>query len=305
MNVIISLCIFLSACILPLSAVDLTADEAETLLAKVEALEEKVVSENQKNQRTAISVFLDAIESENKVFDLYLKCKEKVSFEDQKKKSSDARDYMRRMKSNTSKEYKVALQHQLYWLVHSIEASRVPEKRDQQAKKLLDGLVNITADHKSLDYNNVFGGPLRQDPFNSVFAKAYKLDHLRPKDWPQHPLDFDGLFLKVIVKSLIDQGNYSDARKQWVTRIKAEDKLMEAFAKEPDSSQYGKTPVILEKYREFTVPALMWKGEQALFEGGDRREAAVQLFQLLEKYPRHPQYLNWVEWFKKALTDSE
>jgi len=145
--------------------------------------------------------------------------------------------------------------------------------------------------------------PLKENAFNSVFAKALKVDHLKPEQWPSSPLDFDGLFKGLIMNDLIERGDFSAARKQWLSRLHAERSLIEAYADDPGSTKYGDASVALEKYLKNRVPVLMWEGEQILYNGGDKRDAVIALFGILEKYPAHPKYLEWVEWFKSALSE--
>ena len=49
------------------------------------------------------------------------------------------------------------------------------------------------------------------------------------------------------------------------------------------------------------MPELQWQAEQRFFTEGDEKEAAENLYTLLNKHGDHPKYLEWVKWFKQAL----
>ena len=283
----------------------LTQDEKDALLAQLDELETQAVSINIKSQSEAISLLVEAIQSDTAAFKLYLECIEKIRFEDQKKKSSERRDGIKKIKEQSNKEFKRALRHQLYWLVHSIEAARNPDKRLEQALKLVQGLENIVEDTNYLNNKNVFGGPLSQNPFGSEIAKVLKIENLKPEGWPSGPLDFDGLYKNVVLKHLVEQGQFEAARNHWVTRIKAEQAIIEAYAKEPDTNVYGKTPVRLENFLEKKVPRLRWDAEEIFFNGGDERQSYINMFEIIKQYPEHDKYLSWIEWVRGNLvTDS-
>ncbi len=283
-------------------AQEITAEEKETMLAKIETMESKVLGLNQSSQQNAIATFRAAMTSDTAAFKLYMDCKKAIDLEEKKKKISDVQEDMRKFKEKTSKEFKRALKYQLFWLVYSLEAARNPDARMQSAQKLVECLANIVNDAKSLNRATTLGGkPLKQDPFSSVFAKAYKVDHLKPESWPSSPLDFGGLYKGLIMQDLIERGELKTARQQWMSRLHAERSLIEAYADDPDSTKFGDASVALEKYLEDRVPVLMWEGEQILYNGGDKRNAVIAMFGILEKYPTHPNYLEWIEWFKGAL----
>jgi len=318
-------------------AAPLTEEERTTLLSKIDALESKALNSNEMSQRTAISRFMRALDSDKATFELFLECREKVLFEEEKRREKDARDATRGIKDSVSREFKRALRHQLYWLTYSLEAKRNPDTRLDQAAKLARLMHTIYADIDDLNYEMVFnktlpsysfndpkkrqerstqsrddrsalGGsysPLHQNPFQSVFAKAFDIDHMKPDSWPQSPMDYNGLFLNVIVKELAEGGRYDDARKYWTDRIKLEAAFYKELGIEPGSNNYGDTPASLDKFQSFTLPELIWAGEQALFDAGDKREAAINLYKTLEKYQGHPKYLSWVEQLKKQLTPPE
>lgn len=309
----------------------LNSAEKEVLLSKIESLETTVIEVHQKTQVSAVEVFDEALQSEEKTYELFEYCRKKVYFEDEKREDRDARENEKRMDDVLSDEFKRALVHQLYFLRHSLEAGHYPERRMVVAKRLVDGLGKIVKDEDELNYEMVFnkeipgyavksdkirqrnskaraqkgylGGkvfsPLYQDPFQSVFAKAYKVDHLRPEGWMQYPMDFNGLYKDVILADLIESKEFSAAREQWDNRLKGEAVLHQYYGLEP--SEKGDTPASYDKYMELKMPELQWDAEHLFFSEGDEKEAATALFNLLQEHKEHPKYLSWVEAFKEAL----
>lgn len=287
----------------PRSEDKLSSDELAKLLESLDDLEKKAVNSNIKTQGNAISTFLKASQSERETFELYLECYGQVEFDEKKKKTGDKRDALRKIRDQSTNEFKRALKHQLYWLVQSMQAARIPGSRLTQGKKLVEGLELIVADVDKLSDQTVFKGPLKENPYNSVFARAFDVSHLKPNKWPTGPLDYNGLYENVIIDELIQRGDYSGVRKHWQNRIKAERTVIEQFAKKPDTVAFGKDPLQLEKYVLETVPALRWKMEQKLFEIGDERVASVELYSLLKTHQDHKSYLKWLKWLRTALTE--
>ena len=309
----------------------LTEEDKETLLSKVEALEESVIEGNEDSQVNAIRVFDDALKSESETYKLFEKCRKKVYFQDEKRDDQDARKSERMVEDVISDEFKRALLHQLYFLRHSLEAKHHPERRMIVAKRLVDGLGQIVQDEDELNYEMVFnrevpgyaedsdkvqarlhksrfqkgvlGGkvysPLYQDPFQSVFAQAYKVDHLRPDDWMNHPMDFNGLYRNVILRHLVEEEKFAEARDQWATRIKGESALHMYHGLR--ASDKGDTPASYDKFRELTIPSLRWEAEQFFYSEGDEKASATNLYSILVDHQEHPKYLEWVKWFKEEL----
>ncbi len=296
----------MASLIVPSGAEALSGVEKEVLLSKIESLENAVIERNMKSQRSAISTFKSAMHSDAATFRLYLDCLEKIALEEQKKKGEDVREKTRKLREDTSDAFKRALRHQLYWLVYSMEAAQDEDRRQHSAQQLVTCLVNILDDANKLDAKNTInGGVLQQSPYGSVFAKAYQIGHLKPEDWPSNPMDFDGLYKGLIVQDLIERGDYDGARQQWTIRLNAERRLIDAYADDPDSKKYGDSSVALDRYLTKRVPALRWQNETALYAAGDVRQASLELFDILENYPEHPQYLSWVQWFKDRLAGVE
>ena len=282
-------------------AQELSETDKQVLLGKIEVMENDVLDFNYKNQKAAATAFKAAMQSETKAFQFYLDCKERIDQEAKKQKGSDLRADMKKLRDSTTNEKKRALRHQLVWLVASMEAAANPDARETSAQKLVDGLKNIIDDAQYLDRKTVTGR-LKQNPFSSEFAKAYLVDHIKPDNWPSSPLDYDGLFKNLIIKGLVESGKYNEARSEWQNRLQAEQRLIEEFDVEPETDKFGKESVELDNFLQKTLPDLRWQMEQELFTAGDTRQASVALFSILQTYPKHDNYLKWVNWFKGALS---
>lgn len=309
----------------------LTDAQREALLSKIEHMEKAVIESDASLQSKAIGTFINAAQSDSSAYELFEQCRRIIVYEQEKRDDSDARDSERYLDDALSDEFKRSLRHQLYWLAHSLEARRNAGSRLDQAKKLVDGLGNIVKDADELNYEIIFNqpipgyaldekhnkdrqrqaqvqkgvvgdntiSPLYQDPFESVFAKAYKVDHLRPTSWPKHPMDFDGLYGGVILYELIEQKDYSNARKQWDDRIKGEATLHKIFG--VGSNNKGDTPASYDKFMIYTVPDLQWKSEQQLYTGGDEVKSSSNMYELLKNNATHPKYMDWSKWLVGSL----
>lgn len=296
------LCISLILTLPALSQERLTDEEKRNLLAKVLERESVALEGQVQSQATAIRDFTAALGSEKDVFELYLKCREKLAEEEGEKSSREIRESERRVKDRASDEFKRALVHQLYFLRHSLGIKEDDKEQRQAAiQKILSGQTRAIQDVVSLSGEMVFKGssPLKQDPFGSAFARAYGIEDLKPKEWPGHVLDFDGLYASIIIPELIKKGKYGEAREQWANRIKGEALLHEEHG-EPAADKSEK-PASYVKFIEEQVPNLRWSLEETLYGQGDEKTAATNLFNILSTYPEHPNYLNWAKKLKEVL----
>jgi len=301
----ISLAIWISGLSLfSIQAEEISSTEKKNLLEKLHTLKGRAEESNANILTTALSAFKDAMTSDTAAFDLYMKCQEHQLLTEKRIKAGDARDQKKKIKEKTTSADKRAMRYQLAWLVSSLEAAIDPDTQRESAEKELESLiVNIIKDVDKLDKKAL--ATLKGSPYSSIFAKTYNISHLKPKDWPSSPLDYDGLYWTLICKPLIDRGAYSEARKQWNTRVSAEKAVIARFAEKPDSNRLGNQPVELEKYLKERAPSLLWKLEQELYNNGDERESLANAYKLIERFPDHKQNLKWIEWLTGVLTEEE
>jgi len=154
---------------------------------------------------------------------------------------------------------------------------------------------------------------------NTVFAQAYNLTDVSPKDWPMSPVNLVELYEKVILPPLRKPEKTDQLRNAWMTRIRQEVATREDWAKtdkkdekekdkgkgEEENHRIGtkealRTPET-EKFLSNVYPELLWQMEVDVFKAGDQRGASMRMLQHLEKYSAHPKAPEWAEQFHLLL----
>lgn len=251
--------------------------------------------------RRAVQDYRSAIRSDSATMELYLKCVEKVRFDDEKRKASEFRDWKRKNKERLkSGSMRMALRHQLSWLLLSIEAARREgdlASLGEQAIKHLDQIfanADVLKDHRAI---------LGEDALSSVFARAYKLN-IKVKDWPKSALDIAGIYEHVILPPLREGGRYGAMRNAWKHRIKHEGMVHEKWGETAGNSIGTKDalrPAAYEKFLAETRPQLLWKMEVDCFGAGDEKTAALNMLKHLQTYITHKDAPEWIKGFQSLI----
>ena len=175
----------------PLSELD-----RELLLEKLKEVQGTSDSTVKGRYGVALSAFRKARESSAAAHELYLNCIEKVRFEDQLRKTSEFRDWKKRHKERgDSPAFRLALRHQLNWLVLTLEAAQVDDISvlSTRGVGVLESIIRDAEDLKGQDQL------LRSDPLSSIFADAYSVGTIEIDTWPKSPLDIADLYENVIL----------------------------------------------------------------------------------------------------------
>ena len=94
--------------------------------------------------RRAIQDYRVAIRSDDATMDLYLKCLEKVRYDDENRKTQEFREWKRRNKDDlNSSSMRMALRHQLSWLLLSIEAAKMDGDLSEMGQRAMTHLDQI------------------------------------------------------------------------------------------------------------------------------------------------------------------
>lgn len=288
------------------SAETLSDADREALLERLDSLKAAAVERTDARFRAAVAAYTAAMASDDAALDLYLKCVEKVDFEDQKRKQGDFREWKRKKDEELSKPgFKVALRHQLKWLVLTLQAAS--EKADRAklapvAQQLMDGVFR---DGDALkDQQTV----LKQAVTGTVFAKAYEIAGLKLEKWPTSPIEVAGIYEQVIFPPLRNAEGLSHLREAWQRRIQQEGMMIEYWAPVPKDGagkeRIGMADVRspeLEKFISETVPTLQWQMEMDLFKNGDQVGAAQRMLAHIEKNVAHTNAKDWSEQFRTLL----
>lgn len=253
----------------------------------------------------ALKAYRVAIKSDVASYNLYLKSVEKVDFIDQKRSSQDFRDWKRRHKAEmNTQEFRRALQHQLSWLLLSVEASVKPDDIKNLGVRALEKLDAIMEDHKILKgYRRV----LEQDVLDSVFAKAYNINGLQAKDWPLSPLKISEIYDKVVMPPLRNPSGVSSLRDAWKKRIEHEGLIRKYWGKVHGSSRVGMKKDVLPaefiKWKEEGYMQLLWKAEMDCYQSGDQKQASKNMLQHLSDHIKNKHSLKWTREFQDLMME--
>lgn len=293
----------LFSCVVPhsLKAENLTEPDRIALLEKLEKIEKQSDDRVSGLYRRAIQDYRSAIRSDDATMDLYLKCLEKVKYEDEKRKTQEFREWKRKNKDDlNSASMRMALRHQLSWLLLSIEAARREGDVSELGTRAITHLDQIFDHAETLKKHR---GILNQNALGSVFAKAYKLN-IKVKGWPKSALDIAQVYDKVVMPPLRQPERVHSLRAAWKHRI-----LHEGMIHEKWSERKGKTvgrkdamrPPAFEKFLTDTRPHLLWDMEIDCYEAGDQRASALRMLGLLETYLTHKDAPEWIKEFQALI----
>jgi len=279
----------------------LTASDRQLLLERLANLKNAAEGQNSTRVSAAIAPFRAAMTSNDGAIALYLKCIEKLDFDEKSKSSQDFRNWKRRQNDKLKDTaFRLALRHQLQWLTLTLEASLRHGDFAKMAPKASDALTAIFA------HTDELGGQmplLRQSVLSSVFARAYHVSYVDPGDWPTAPLAIAKIYDKVILPPLRNPKSLDYLRTAWQNRILQEGLLRESGRRQSDSGGNGRPLRDLGRstsYEKFLIderPDLLWQMEVDLFRAGDQRKAALRMLDHLEHYQSHPKAADWAQDF--------
>ena len=289
--------------VFPANADPLSAADREALLESLEKLRETADAKVDARFRLAIAAYRAGLESDDAAVDLYLKCIEKVNFEDQLKKSSEFRDWKRHEADRLADtSFRLALRYQLRWLVLTLQASSADPDTDQLANHAQDTVDSIFRDAEKLESQ---GGLLSQTVTSTVFARAYEIGGLDHPDWPLSPIQLDQVYEKVIFPRYRSPGQVETLRAAWIRRIQQEGIKIETLSGNRAGRKNALTTAPpspeVEKFNAETVPELQWDMEIDLFRSGDETASAMRMLKHLEKHLSHRSARDWGEEFQELL----
>jgi hypothetical protein len=302
----------------------LSAADREALLENLEKIRDTAMAKVDARFRLAIAAYRDALASDDAAMDLYLKCIEKMNFEEQKKDKSDFLAWKRQdeVKAKLSDSaFRMALRIQLRWLILTLQASS--EKANmkaltEDAQEVVDGVFR--------DAEKLAGQEqeLGQAVTSSIFARAYDIGHLEREKWPMSPIQLDAFYGGLVFPPLRSPTRVDSLRAAWIKRIQQEGIKVEYWGgrgrgyPNPNGNGKGKgrggdkqdhkigmaADMKGPEYERFiteTVPELQWQMEVDLFRSGDESGAAMRMLRHLEKHINHKSARNWGEEFKNLL----
>jgi len=248
----------------------------------------------------AAGTFHAAAASPETALEFWLKCVEKVDFEERNKDSQDFREWRRRQDRRLDDPaFALALQHQLRWLSLALRAAE-SDKREELTTPAIDILNSLKANAEVLQPRRAM---IEEDVFGTVFAKAYGLEGMKVRDWPGAPLPLEPVFDQAILPALREAGEVGPLRAAWLKRIEFEDFIAERMSRQAYDEK-GPAPPDYRVFVAETMPELRWKMELDLFDSGnreDKREALPRLMEHLRQHAGHRKAGEWAATLKRRL----
>ncbi|WP_338288577.1 hypothetical protein [Luteolibacter sp. LG18] len=277
-----------------LHADPLSQADRDALLEKLQKIQDTADAKTDARYAMAVAAFKAAVGSDQAALELYLKCVEKQQVEEQGKKPQEFREWKRKQEAQLSDAgFHQALRLQLHWLLLTLQAASTKKEITTfgpEVTRVMDEIYGNAA--KLADQRNV----LRQSVLGSIFAQTYGVDSVTVKDWPTAPLDTNGIFERVVMPPLRHADKIDGLRAAWAKRIQ-----QEGIA----AAQWAKDPGAAEKFQQETYPELVWQMEMDAYRSGDQRNAALHMFQHLEKFAAHAKAPDWAKQFRDLLTPKE
>lgn len=281
----------------PADAESMSESQRQKLNKTLDTLINKCKATLSNRQATAYKAYKSARGSSSAAFELYLDCVEKVNFTDVGKKSSDFRNWKRVQKEQHSEpSFRLALRHQLNWLVLTLEAARSEGDYATMTSKVRGALNEIFSEAKQLDHNHHI---LKQNVLSSVFAKAYGFGSYQVKEWPTSPLNISQVYERVVFKPLREEKKASSLQLAWKERIAYQEKMIELWSPMPKSKSIGmKKTLKPPAYNKFILnerPKLIWQMEMDVFKAGDEYGAASRMITHLSNNINHNDAPKWAK----------
>lgn len=281
--------------------------DRETLLERLEKIQDASDSNSNARLRIALSAFNNAAASNEAAIELYLNCMEKVNFKDQQKKAVEFRDWKRKESDKLADPgLRIAIHYQLRWLILSLQATSEKADRPKLAAEAQQVVDAIFSDAERLKDQAALLG---QSVTSSVFARAYDIDAVKVEKWSLSPIQLDQIYEQMLLPPLRSPDRVEELRATWIKRILQEGAKAEHWQGSRKEDKQDKrigmaTSMKVPNYEKFLAedqPKLQWQMELDLFSNGDESGAAVRMLAHLQKYLNHPSAREWEEQFRKLL----
>ena len=290
------ICLGLLVIGIPFGAVaePLSTGDVQLLLDRLVALRDGEHERSDIRLVTARNAFMAAVQTDAAAHDLYLKCIEKVRFEDEKRSSQEYRDWKRRHKDRRDTQgFRRALRHQLAWLVLTLEVAMKPKERAGAGIKAVERLDAVFRDAALLRGEQEI---LTQSVLESVYASAYRVGGLKVEDWPTGPLQIDTIYENLIFPPLRDSGKVDTLRAAWLRRIAHESAILKHWSR--PAADRDDVSAAMERFITERRPELVWMMELDLFAAGDQKGSALRMLKHIERYLGHKNEARWIGEFE-------
>jgi len=277
--------------------------DREILLENLEKLRESADAKVDARFRVALAAYREAMTSNEAAMDLYLKCIEKLDFDDQQKKYADFREWKRKEAELLSDAgFRLALRYQLRWLILTLRASSEKAVLNDLAAEAQEIVDSVFLDADKFGAN---GQALEQPVTSSIFARAYEIGKIDKEDWPLSPVRLDQMYEQLIFPPLRTPNRVESLRAAWIKRIHQEGIKVEKWSGNGKGRKNGQTngdkAPDYERFAAETIPELQWQMEVDLFRHGDEGGAAKRMFAHIERHLNHRSSREWGDQLKTLL----
>ena len=284
--------------------------DRETLLGSLEKIREAADSKSDAKFKIALAAYRNAIGNDDAAIELYVNCMEKVNFEELHKKAADFRDWKAKEREKLADPgLRLALRHQLRWLMLTLEAASEKPDRVKLAGDAQEALDSIFRDADKLKNQQAI---LSQAVTSTVFARAYDINHVKVEKWVVSPIEIDAIYDQILLPPYRKSTTLATLRAGWIKRIQQESLKMELWSANPrelrENHDKKRTAMASDmqspEYLKFLaedLPKLQWQMEVDLYTYGDQAGASVRMLALLGKYIGHPSARAWADELKKLL----
>jgi hypothetical protein len=289
----------------PVRAEILSPADREALLANLEKMREEANAKVEARFKAAIAAYGSAASSSEAAAELYLKCIEKLNFEDQGKKPAEFREWKKKESDKLNAPgHGLALRLQINWLILTLRAASPKVDREKllpSVREIVDAIVNEAGTLKQ--HRQI----LDQAVTSSIFAKAYDLKGVAVESWPAAPGSIGQIYEEILLPPLRRADRLDALRAGWVRRIQQEMAIRQAWAEDDDSGKSkngngaAQQKTAYEKFVTETVPELQWQMEMDLFKNGDEQTAALRMLEHLQKHIAHKSARQWSDQLKNIL----
>jgi len=167
----------------------------------------------------------------------------------------------------------------------SLEDSIKREKEKADGKHGKDRQSN-DADVKKM-HDSILGKPLA----GSMVVQWLKLgEWVAVEKWEGTPGNYDGIFEKILLPELRAQHDQR-VLEYWDLKIR----------REIENASKSKLEFEREKFNSGRLPTLLWRRASDLAQIGFKNRAATDMFNLIRKYPTHPDATEWMGRLEEML----
>jgi hypothetical protein len=297
-----------------LQAAPLSQASREALLEKLEEIKNGSASTADARFRLALGAYSEALQNDDAVMELYLKCVSKVEFENLKRKDADFREWKKQNQARFSEGgFRLALRYQIRWLMHTLEAASEKPDRARLAKEAQETVDSIFRDAEQLKRQQPL---LTASATSSVFAQAYDLNSVSAPDWPAAPLDLATLYNSLLLPPFRNPTGLAALRSGWMQWIQQET-LKQKIWSEQDKQELKRKGLPEDKHADVNEdavpknfvefvekerPKLQWQMLVEIYQYGDEGGAAQEMLSHLQNHLGHPSAKEWAAQLEQLIT---